>query len=115
MRKFEKLHSKLTESDNFVDIRCAYLDGYPCVTFTDTDLDIGLAVHADKDYFEVIYNFNNKKRFTNIEEALAFARMKGHEKYSVYDEKMDSRAHYALEDFLQKAYSYINTKDTVNM
>lgn len=108
MSKFNELYgSLLKEHNEFIRIDSAHLDNYPAIQFIDTDKDIGLAIHANQDHFDVIYNFDNKKSFTNMDMALDFAKTKGEEMYAVYDH--DSRTHHAIEDFLSHAKSIIGS------
>ena len=111
--KFKKKYKELMENTNgLINISSAHLDGYPFVTFIDTDKDIGLSVHANKDDFEVIYNFDNKEKFANVDDALEYAKMKGQEVYNVVGDNIDSRAKYALDNFLNHAKSILNLPDT---
>jgi len=95
----------MNETTPFIRIDSAMIDGYPGITFIDTDEDIGLTVHANNDHFDVIYNFDNKKSFNNMDMALDFAKTKGEELYSVYD--FDTRTKFALDGFLDHAKSII--------
>lgn len=113
MNKFKELcESVINENNEFFNIFSAHLENYPAVVFIDTDKDIGISIHANSDHFEVIYNFDNKKTFTDINHAMQYAKDKGAEMYSVYD--FDSRTKFALEDFLTKAAKmlYKGTVDT---
>jgi hypothetical protein len=95
----------MKEQNEFLRIDSAHLDGYPYITFIDTDKDIGISIHANNDHFDVISNFDDKKSFDDFEMALNFAKGKGEEMYAVYD--FDTRAKFALDDFLSHAKSFV--------
>ncbi len=106
MSKFKKLCEEIiSENNEFINIQSAHIDGYPYITFIDTDKDIGISVHANNDHFDVIYNFDNKKEFKDLDHALEYAKEKGKEMYDVYD--FDSRTNFALDNFLKHAGSII--------
>ena len=106
MSKFEKFCEEIMADNNeFINIFSAHLDWYHAIEFIDTDKDIGISVHANSDHFDVIYNFDNKKEFKDLDQALAYAKEKGEEMYSVYD--FDSRTKFALDGFLKHATSII--------
>lgn len=106
MSKFNKLYKEIiSENNEFINIFSAHLDGYPGITFIDTDKDIGITVKSTNDHFDVIYNFDNKKEFKDLDAALEYAAEKGKEMYAVYD--YDSRTKFALDNFLKHAESII--------
>ena len=106
MSKFDKLCKEIiSENNEFINIFSAHLDGYPGITFIDTDKDIGITVTSNSDHFDVIYNFDNKKEFKDLDQAIEYAKEKGEEMYAVYD--FDSRTKFALDGFLKHATSLI--------